>query len=172
MSAIKIFILLLFTVSANASVVSWTLSNVILSDGQTVTGGFDYDADTDAFSNISITNSGNDSYPSTDYAYYHNGGIYNISVSSTLSPTTGDTLLSLGWLSAGPLTNAGGTLALNPGLPFGECTNSDCSGVALNLNGARVASGSISSVPIPAAVWLFGSGLLGLVGIARRKKAA
>lgn len=27
-------------------------------------------------------------------------------------------------------------------------------------------------VPIPAAVWLFGSGLLGLVGIARRKKAA
>ena len=28
-----------------------------------------------------------------------------------------------------------------------------------------------SAVPIPAAVWLFGSGLLGLVGIARRKKA-
>jgi hypothetical protein len=27
-------------------------------------------------------------------------------------------------------------------------------------------------VPIPAAVWLFGSGLLGLVGVARRKKAA
>lgn len=29
----------------------------------------------------------------------------------------------------------------------------------------------ISSVPIPAAIWLFGSGLLGLIGIARRKKA-
>ena len=28
-----------------------------------------------------------------------------------------------------------------------------------------------STVPIPAAVWLFGSGLLGLIGIARRKKA-
>ena len=27
-------------------------------------------------------------------------------------------------------------------------------------------------VPIPAAAWLFGSGLLWLVGIARRKKAA
>ncbi len=26
-------------------------------------------------------------------------------------------------------------------------------------------------VPLPAAVWLFGSGLLGLIGIARRKKA-
>jgi hypothetical protein len=29
-----------------------------------------------------------------------------------------------------------------------------------------------SPVPIPASVWLFGSGLLGLVGIARRKKSA
>jgi len=29
----------------------------------------------------------------------------------------------------------------------------------------------VSAVPIPAAVWLFGSGLLGLVGIAKRKKA-
>ena len=29
----------------------------------------------------------------------------------------------------------------------------------------------INQVPIPAAVWLFGSGLLGLIGVARRKKA-
>lgn len=28
-----------------------------------------------------------------------------------------------------------------------------------------------STVPVPAAVWLFGSGLLGLIGVARRKKA-
>jgi len=27
-----------------------------------------------------------------------------------------------------------------------------------------------SAVPIPAAVWLFGSGLLGLVGVMRRRK--
>jgi hypothetical protein len=31
---------------------------------------------------------------------------------------------------------------------------------------------STSPIPVPAAVWLFGSGLLGLIGIARRKKAA
>ena len=30
---------------------------------------------------------------------------------------------------------------------------------------------SVTPVPVPAAVWLFGSGLLGLVGVARRKKA-
>ena len=32
-----------------------------------------------------------------------------------------------------------------------------------------VQSGDVGSVPIPAAVWLFGSGLIGLVGFARRK---
>lgn len=32
-------------------------------------------------------------------------------------------------------------------------------------------SGTVSSVPVPAAVWLFGSGLIGLVGMARPKKA-
>jgi hypothetical protein len=30
--------------------------------------------------------------------------------------------------------------------------------------------GTISAVPIPAAVWLFGSGLLGLIGVSRHKK--
>lgn len=29
----------------------------------------------------------------------------------------------------------------------------------------------VGAVPVPAAVWLFGSGLLGLIGVARRKKA-
>jgi hypothetical protein len=30
----------------------------------------------------------------------------------------------------------------------------------------------VAAVPVPAAVWLFGSGLLGLIGVARRKKTA
>jgi hypothetical protein len=34
-----------------------------------------------------------------------------------------------------------------------------------------VHSGDVSAVPVPATAWLFGSGLIGLVGIARRKKA-
>ena len=34
-----------------------------------------------------------------------------------------------------------------------------------------VRTGDVATVPLPAAVWLFGSGLLGLIGMARRKTA-
>ncbi len=35
-----------------------------------------------------------------------------------------------------------------------------------------VHSGDVGAVPVPAAVWLFGSGILGLIGFSKRKKAA
>ncbi len=46
-------------------------------------------------------------------------------------------------------------------------------GVVYNMdeNGNLVAISDLSAVPVPAAVWLFGSGLLGLLGVARRRKA-
>lgn len=48
------------------------------------------------------------------------------------------------------------------------------SGTYVALNGIAATgadgAGGVTPVPIPAAVWLFGSGLLGLIGIARRKK--
>lgn len=40
-----------------------------------------------------------------------------------------------------------------------------------NLSTWAVQSGDVSAVPVPTAAWLFGSGLIGLIGIARRKKA-
>ena len=41
-----------------------------------------------------------------------------------------------------------------------------------NVYAMAVRSGDVSAVPVPATVWLFGSGLLGLIGASRRKKAA
>jgi len=55
-------------------------------------------------------------------------------------------------------------------------TNISMEGVTIDGNSGF--SGTVTNadfdntaVPVPAAVWLFGSGLLGLVGVARRKKA-
>jgi len=49
---------------------------------------------------------------------------------------------------------------------------------AFHVNGAKFTSvaytlhleGTVSAVPVPAAAWLFGSGLMGLAGVARRRK--
>lgn len=39
------------------------------------------------------------------------------------------------------------------------------------FDGVVIGQWQVEPVPVPAAVWLFGSGLIGLIGIARRKKA-
>jgi len=43
--------------------------------------------------------------------------------------------------------------------------------IASDFGGDTLAAKAGPVVPVPAAVWLFGSGLIGLVGVARRKKS-
>jgi hypothetical protein len=45
-------------------------------------------------------------------------------------------------------------------------------GAQPQFNGTTADDFPVSGVPVPAAVWLMGSGLLGLVGVARRRKVA
>lgn len=48
-----------------------------------------------------------------------------------------------------------------------------CTSMPPDLGISRLTPSAVpSAVPVPAAVWLFGSGLLGLAGVARRRKAA
>lgn len=51
-------------------------------------------------------------------------------------------------------------------------TFGNVSGVAHSSSAVWFDNVNVNAVPVPAAAWLFGSGLLGLVGIARRKNAA
>jgi len=51
-------------------------------------------------------------------------------------------------------------------LPSQSGTQSENIGYYYNYNSVTV---SATTVPIPAAIWLFGSGLLGLIGVARKK---
>jgi hypothetical protein len=86
-------------------------------------------------------------------------------------------------------TNGNGTLTLTGsdqfilGLNIGGTWLTDTSVVSQGANAYQVSFNNagtvvqvdvrvVSAIPVPAAVWLFGSGLLGLVGIARRKKVA
>jgi hypothetical protein len=72
--------------------------------------------------------------------------------------------------------------AINAWLGGGGCTTDEVVYFSLESgfpSGFPYTDGNFSrsgvaytSVPLPAAVWLFGSGLLGLAGIARRRKAA
>lgn len=52
-------------------------------------------------------------------------------------------------------------------LQFENVILSDPNAVPISV---ALIDGAVTVVPIPAAVWLFGSGLLGLIGMARRKK--
>jgi len=63
-----------------------------------------------------------------------------------------------------------------------DLSNTACFGVNADSGSITLASGVLTNpelstgcsspvVPVPAAAWLFGSGLLGLVGVARRKKS-
>jgi len=84
-------------------------------------------------------------------------------------------------LNAGPQTKTDGiSFTLNPGDEFFVWAGIDAGGIrngfgdafnTLSMSFSDDTGISSTMVPIPAAVWLFGSGLLGLVGIARRKKA-
>jgi hypothetical protein len=59
---------------------------------------------------------------------------------------------------------------------YAQCTTSEVVYLALfnsekSLNKSWSTKGiALTSVPIPAAAWLFGSGLVGLAGVARRRK--
>lgn len=86
------------------------------------------------------------------------------------------------------LWDAGVTLSLAAGnylatvtnsmnTPFGPFLSAGFNGNGVNTTtniGAFTLhiDGNITPVPVPAAVWLFGSGLLGLTDIARKRKAA
>lgn len=55
--------------------------------------------------------------------------------------------------------------------PQGGCWNHDFDDILQNDSVLAVMNVSLAPIPIPPAVWLFGSGLLGLIGFARSKAA-
>jgi len=139
------------------------------------------------------TVTGNES-PSIDNAwnFFFNTGMHSLSSAISVISDGGSTKTldfsgwGVNWGNFGPGGPAGGTIPMG-GTATIVCSSSSCSDsstyvldmnvhvpvafasvpYSLHLEG-HVNGGPV--IPVPAAVWLFGSGLVGLAGVARRKK--
>jgi hypothetical protein len=82
------------------------------------------------------------------------------------------------WNTNWALTPVNNTAAIGEDMGFyfikgdlaGNNTTTEAAG-RWAFDGTNLTYGAVSAVPVPAAIWLFGSGLIGLVGVARRKTA-
>jgi hypothetical protein len=168
MRSILITMLLFFAASTQAMPVVWTLADAVFDDGGIATGSFTYDAGTGTYTDINIvTTAGNQQpipvYPGSNYGDLNNNTVPG---SHILIFETGSNNYGLGLNWQGSLSNAGGNIALEVGMTSAGSYEIDLS----NFSQRFLASGTISAIPVPAAVWLFGSALAGL-GWFRRKTA-
>ena len=168
---------ILFTASTSltqAAIVNYSLENIFSTDGQQLTGTFqwsyiegDFENGVGTFTELFIPGHGSDidalnitfdigsSIEFSLAAPNHNQGNEGVDVTlfllSPLTPTSGsliDTTRSK-WAIGGGLNG------------------SDTSGTFVS---GSIVPAPISSVPLPAAVWLFGSGILGLIYTSRHKR--
>ncbi|MDB4307753.1 VPLPA-CTERM sorting domain-containing protein [Gammaproteobacteria bacterium] len=164
--------------------VTWTLNNVVYDDGGIVTGSFDYDAEFEFYSNINIQSP---EHWEGDWFWAEQSfidvGQYGPAATETRFHNPGcgycendpDTVITFKFATA--LTNSGGTVSLIPNVSFLSPGFAEPGGPFWGLPDMssgmdrKIVSGTISTVPIPAAAWLFGSTLVGL-GWMRRKQLA
>jgi hypothetical protein len=166
MRSILLLVTLLVSLTANAAPVTWTVNSLMFDDGGTGSGTFSYDADTNTYSNIDILTTAGTASTGAPYMsvidFAPNDADY---LTVMVVPLAGTHSLELSF--AASLTNAGGIIAIE-GVGESLC-GQECMYPAVRLR--DITSGQISAVPVPAAVWLFGSALAGL-GWLRRKQTA
>ena len=173
MRALFAALLIALAGAVQAAPVVWTIDSLLFDDGGTASGSFTYDADTNTYSHISISTSSGSVLPGGVYGVIHPHTPYVAPSNETgmvvLDVTNGEfdsTAMSL--IFESPLSNAGGTILLTYSI------ETSCAGELCNFPVSPqrfLVSGSVSAVPIPAAVWLFGSGL-GLLGWLRGRQTA
>ncbi len=134
---------------------SWRLPNAA-GPGETPTVG--YNMTTSEMGHLYYTELGNVGQPEPGWGLNNTGDFDNLSGYQTTSAywtsTAHETIKNYGWY----FLMYDGYLSYNPNSRY--------------YYGLAVRTGDVltSSVPLPGAIWLLGSGLVGLVGFSRRKK--
>lgn len=144
----------------------WESTNVDLNGDGEITGFDNY---------MTLFQGGTQLYSNDDAALGTDGSVHNYDSAITYTfATAGTYSVSVGQLS---YTLAEALQGYQVDRLFNDYTGAGKTHGDWQLT-FNVQSGSlsnvtngVSAVPVPAAVWLFGSGLLGLVGVARRKKS-
>jgi len=177
---------LIWAASSQAMPITWNLVDATFDDGAIVTGDLVFDED--AFLahdygnvvldwNLSISGGDESTFPAFTYtpATAPAVGVFTTDTGysfqfyvdpSALGGTPESRVIVL--TSDAPLTNAGGTVPLYTNPADGVWQSREC----YNCNPYRVlVAGSFTtvSVPEPTSFWLLASGLIGLIGVTRKK---
>jgi hypothetical protein len=170
--AMAALVLALTPAVALTAPLSWTIQGGLLDGGAagSIFGSFDFDSDNEQFSNVNITvdELGSQTYFS-DYDVDSATGFPQFALISGYDggsggPFTGAPILVLGFDAN--LVASNSPVAFSSFSFFGECNNDYCLEASAFYS---VSGAAITAVPVPAAAWLFGSALLGLAGIKRKK---
>jgi hypothetical protein len=180
-----VFTSVIFMQVSNAATVTWTLTDVVFSDGGLAAGSFAYDADSGLYSDLFIsTTSGGGTGPGGEEIKPEFGGSNGTSC-ATYAPASSNSfglqcqspgdMFTLVLAFESELTNDGGIALLQPGSGrFGSkeyLTNGVVDDLTEVTSRGVIAGSIVASavVPLPAAVWLFTSGVAGLGFLLWRK---
>jgi len=161
-------------------VTGWRLPTLSPIDGTAFNFTYGYDGTTDTSYSVSAPGTTYAGSTASEMAYlYYNtlGNLARLDTSGTVRPGWGLTN------NTGPFSNFESDSVFPSGSYW---TGLDCAVYACafsfyngfqgyeyqtsTLFALAVRPGDISAVPVPAAMWLFGSGLMGLLGMAKRKR--
>jgi len=190
---ISAFLTFVFLLGAFTSAHSSTVRLDYVFDDVTLSGSFSYDDTTSALlsgnlagftaytpTSISVAYSSGGTTFSWNLADYVPFALKGFTLLPTMDPygtwqTSEISITPVGWANSTFVNMQGATLVFltclnNTITPYSWCGNSIyIDDVGSNRLIESTYGTSSSVIPIPAAVWLFGSGLIGFIGMARRK---